>query len=149
MLHEADSATDLPFTLPSEADFDASNADFDASNADFDASDADFDASDADFDASDVNFDASDAHFDASSTNASDAHFGASDEDFNMNPAYPAYIQRQSCLYPASILLIPRITLPVSSLYLLISCRSLLPKFQYGGWPCTALRAQYGQPLAG
>ena len=61
LLHEADSATDLPFTLPPEPDFDASDADFDASDADFDASDADFDASDADFDASDADVDASDA----------------------------------------------------------------------------------------
>ena len=60
MLHEADSATDLPFILPSEAESDASDAHFDASDPDFDASDANFDASDADFDASDNGSDVSD-----------------------------------------------------------------------------------------
>ena len=56
--------------------------------------------------------------------------------------AIPSAIRPRFCCYLCSAM--KRILLPFCCLR-----RAFIPKLRNGGWPCTALRAQYGQPLAG
>ena len=53
-------------------------------------------------------------------------------------------------LLPMLLLLMPILALLMAILlFQLLSLLLPMPILQYGGWPGTALRAQYGQPLAG